>query len=492
MEHPLLWGILNAATPENLFYAFLGCLLGTLVGVLPGLGTVSAVAILFPFTTYLPPTGMVIALAAIYYGAMYGGSTTAILVNVPGEVPSVVTCLDGYQMTRRGRPGPALAIAAIVSFLAGIVGSVLIAFLGPSIARYALSFGPAEYLGLGLFSLTAIAGLSGRSLLKGALVAVVGMLLVSVGLDPGTSLNRLTFGNLNLMQGFEIVPVMIGLFGVAEMLRLFQEMEGELVGAKIGKLMPDLHELRDGLAAGARATALAFPLGLLPGMLPSVTSFLSYSFERQRSKHPEKFGTGVIEGVAAPEAANNAAAMANLVPLLALGVPTGPTMALVLGALTIYGLVPGPLLFTQHAQFTWTVIGSFFVANIILVILNLPLVGLWARIATIPMPILGPAVLVICLVGSFSIRSSMFDVGVSVVFGLVGWAASRAGWPLPPMVLAYVLGPMIERSARQVIQISPALLVQRPLFWVFIFGGLLIAWFSRRLWKQPEVEAEAA
>lgn len=471
-------------------FAFAGCLLGTLVGVLPGLGPVSAVAILFPFTTYLPPTGMVIALASIYYGAMYGGSTTAILVNVPGEVASMVTCLDGYQMTKRGRPGPALAIAAIVSFMAGIVGSVLIAFLGPSIARWALSFGPAEYLGLGLFSLTAISGLSGKSLLRGAIVAVVGMLLVSVGYDAGSALGRLTFGNVDLLMGFEIVPVMIGLFGVAEMFRLFQEMEGELICARIGSLMPNRQEMRDGLAAGARATAISFPLGLLPGMLPSVTSFLSYSFERQRSKHPEKFGTGVIEGVAAPEAANNAAAMANLIPLLALGVPTGPTMALVLAALTIYGLVPGPLLFTQHAQFAWTVIGSFFTANIILLILNLPLVGLWARLATIPMPILGPAVLVICLVGSFSIRSSMFDVMVTVIFGLGGWAASKAGWPLAPAVLAYVLGPMIERSARQVMQISPTLLLERPLFWLFIAGGVAAAWFSRSLWTQKQLVAE--
>jgi putative tricarboxylic transport membrane protein len=484
---------MNAATPENLLYAFIGCLLGTLVGVLPGLGAVSTVAILFPFTAYLPPTGMVIVMAAIYYGAMYGGSTTAILVNVPGEVPSVVTCLDGYQMTKKGRAGPALAIAAITSFEAGIIGCVFIALLGPSLAQYALSFGPTEYLGLGLFSLTAIAGLSGNSLLRGSIVAVVGMLFVIVGYDVGSNLARFTFGIQALLQGFEIVPVMIGVFGVAEMFRLLQEIETErVVSAKIDRLMPTMQELRDGIAAGTRATAFSLPLGLLPGMLPSVTAFLSYSFERQRSKTPEKFGTGMIEGVAGPEAANNAAAMGNLVPLLALGIPTGPTMALILAALTIYGMVPGPLLFTQHAQFTWTVIGSFFVANIILLILNLPLVGLWARIATIPTPILVPLVLVMCLVGSFSIRSSMFDVGVTVIFGLVGWAAAKAGWPLAPMVLAYVLGPMIEQSARQVVQISPMLLFRRPLFWLFIGGAVLVIWFSRRLWVKKPVEDQAS
>ncbi len=478
-----LAGILSALTPQNLLYAFAGCLVGTFVGVLPGIGPVSAVAILFPFTTYLPPTGMVIALAAIYYGAMYGGSTTAILMNVPGEISSVVTALDGYEMTKKGRPGPALAIAAIVSFMAGIIGATLIAILGPSVARLALLFGPAEYLGLGLFSLTAITGLSGKSLVRGAIVTLLGMLLTSVGYDDSADFGRLTFGSTNLLLGFDIVPVMIGLFGIGEMLRVYEEKTGQFATYVLGKLMPSREELRDGLAAGMRATAISFPLGLLPGMLPSVASFLSYSFEKQRSKHPEKFGKGAIEGVAAPEAANNAAAMANLLPLLTLGIPTGPTMALILAALTVYGLIPGPLLFTQHAAFTWTVIGSFFTANIILLILNLPLVGLWARLATIPQPILAPTVLILCLVGSFSTRSSMFDVWVCLMFGLLGWAATKAGWPLTPMVLAYVLGPMIERSARQVFAISPALLLHRPIFWGFMAMGALTIWLTRRLWR---------
>lgn len=480
----MFWeGIVGALAPENLLYAFAGCLIGTLVGVLPGIGPVSTVAILFPFTTYLPPAGMIIALAAIYYGAMYGGSTTAILMNVPGEISAVVTALDGYEMTKQGRPGPALAIAAIVSFIAGIVGSVLIALLGPSVARLALAFGPAEYLGLGLFSLTAIAGLSGRSIVRGVIVTVFGMLLVSVGYDDSADFGRLTFGSTNLLLGFDIVPVMIGLFGVGEMLRVFEGTTRGFAGYTLGKLMPSRQELRDGIAAGSRATAISFPLGLLPGMLPSVTSFLSYSFEKQRAREPGRFGKGAIEGVAAAEAANNAAAMANLLPLLTLGIPTGPTMALILAALTIYGLIPGPLLFTQHAQLTWTVIGSFFVANVILLILNLPLVGLWARLATIPQPLIAPTVLVLCLVGSFSIRSSMFDVWVCVVFGFLGWVLTRAGWPLAPLVLAYVLGPMIERSARQVLALSPALLLERPIFWGFVVMAVAALWFSRGLWK---------
>lgn len=478
----LLNGILAALTPENLLYAFMGSMIGTLVGVLPGVGPVSAVAILFPFTLYLPPTGMVIALAAIYYGATYGGSTTAILMNVPGEISAVVTALDGYQMTRQGRPGPALAIAAIVSFMAGIAGTLLIAVLGPSIARVALTFGPAEYLGLGLFSLTAIAGLSGRSLTRGVIVCILGMILVSAGVDSVSSAPRLNFGSMSLLQGFDIVPVMIGLFGVGEVARVLQdEMERSSVGYKLGSLLPDRREWRDGMAAGARATAVALPLGLFPGMVPGIASFLAYSFERQMSRHPEKFGKGAIEGVAAAEAANNAAAMSNLIPLLSLGVPAGPTMALILATLTIYGLVPGPLLFVQHAEFTWTVIGSFFVANCILLILNLPLVGLWARIATVPYPILAPIILALCTVGAFTIRSSLFDVWVTLAFGLVGWAMTKGGWPLAPMCLAYILGPMIEKSARQVLDLGAGLLLHRPVFWVFILAALLAVWATRRL-----------
>lgn len=476
----LVNGILSACSPINLLYAFVGCFLGTLVGVLPGLGPASAVAILFPFTSYLPATGMIIALASIYYGAMYGGSTTAILMNVPGEVASVVTALDGYEMTKQGRPGPALAIAAIVSFMAGIVGSVLIAFLGPPVARLALGFGPSEYLGLGLFSLTAISALAGTSLIRGGIVTLLGMLLATVGVDVATSIHRLTFGSVLLLQGFEIIPVMIGLFGIGEVLSSLQEKIEKPPGG-VGRLMPSGEELRKGLIAGARATVISFPLGLIPGGFPAIAAFLSYSVEKQCSKYPEKFGKGVIEGVAAPEAANNAAAMGNLVPLLSLGVPAGPTMALMIAAFTMYGIIPGPLLFTQHAHFVWTVIGSFFVANVILLVLNLPLVGLWARITTIPYAILAPTIIILCNVGSYAMRGSMFDVWTTILFGLVGWAMSKKGWPLAPAVLAFIIGPMIENSARQVISISPALLLGRPVFWGFIFACFAAIWFSRRL-----------
>jgi len=483
----LLDGILANFTLEYLAYALAGCLAGTLVGVLPGIGAASAIAILFPFTVYLSPTGMIIALAAIYYGAQFGGSTTAILINVPGEVSSMVTALDGYAMTQQGRPGPALAISAIGSFLAGIVGAVMIAVIGPSIARIALDFGPAEYLGLGLLSLTAIAAVSGQSVVKGIIVTLVGMLLAVVGIDDSSGQTRMTFGQVSLLQGFELVPVMIGIFGIGEVLRSLQDRGGAPIAVKIGRLMPTREELRAGLAAASRATGLSLVIGLLPGMMPSIGSFLSYSMERHVSKTPSRFGKGAIEGVASSEAANNATAMANLVPLLSLGIPTGPTTALMVGAFTLAGIVPGPMLFTQHTDLVWTVIGSFFVANAILLLLNLPLVGIWVRLATVPYPILAPIILVICLVGAFSTRNSLFDVGVAVAFGLIGWAMSVRKWPLAPLVLAYVLGPMIEQSGRQVLAISPGLLLERPFFWVCMLVAAGIIWISRRLAVREDV-----
>jgi putative tricarboxylic transport membrane protein len=479
----LLGGIANCLSLTNLLFAFLGCFLGTIVGVLPGLGPVSAVAILFPLTTYLPPDGMVIALAAIYYGAMYGGSTTAILMNIPGEVSSVPTALDGFAMTKQGRAGAALAISAIVSFVAGIFGTIVLSVLGPPLSTLCLKFGPPEYFGLALFSLTAIAGLSGRSVSRGLIMAAIGMLMASVGVDVASSLPKLTFKTTVLLQGFDIVPVMIGLFGIGEVLKELEQGTSGIYQGKMGKLMPNREELGSGMKAGLRATLIAFSLGLFPGMLPSITSFLCYSFERQRSKHPDRFGKGAIEGVAAPEAANNAAAMAGFVPLFTLGIPTGPTMALILAALIVYGLVPGPTLFTEHAPFTWTVIASFFVANFILLILNLPFVALWAKIAAIPYRLLAPIILAICIPGAYSIRNNLFDVWVCILFGLIGWFLSKRNWPVAPLVLGFILGPMAETSLRQSISISPLIFVHRPIFIGFMALAAFSVWFSSRLRK---------
>jgi len=478
----LLNGLLHALTPANLGFAFIGAFLGTLVGVLPGVGTVSTMAMLLPFTHYLPPEGMIITLAAVYYGATYGGSTTAILMNVPGEVSAVVTALDGYEMTRQGRPGPALAIAAIVSFMAGLIGCVLIVVLGPLVAKWALLFGPAEYLGLALFTVTTIVALSAESLLKGLIVAVAGLILVSVGAESvGSAIPRLTFGNADLLLGFDLVPVMIGLFGVGEVLHGLRHANLQAHAAQVGSLMPTRAEMKTSVKAGLRATGVSFPLGLFPGITPSICSFLSYALEKRLSSTPQRFGKGAIEGVAAAEAANNAAAMGHLVPLLALGVPAGAGMALLLAAFTSYGIIPGPLLFSNYAQLVWTIIGSFFVANILLLVLNLPLVKWWAKIAEIPYPILAPVILVLCTVGAFVVRNSMFDVMVMGVFGLIGLAMRRGNWPLAPMILAYVLGPLIESSSRQVIAVGPAVLLERPIFWGFVVLAVIALVGSRRL-----------
>ena len=484
----LLSGLVNALSPANLGFALIGAFLGTLVGVLPGVGTVSTMAMLLPFTHYLPPEGMIITLAAVYYGATYGGSTTAILMNVPGEVSAVVTALDGYEMTRQGRPGPALAIAAIVSFMAGIIGCVLIVALGPIVAKWALVFGPAEYLGLALFTVTTIVALSAESLHKGLIVAVAGLILVSVGAGSvGSTIPRLTFGNVDLLLGFDLVPVMIGLFGVGEVLYGLRRLDLQARAAQVGSLMPERDELKKSVASGLRATAISFPLGLFPGITPSICSFLSYAVEKRVSRTPQRFGKGAIEGVAAAEAANNAAAMGHLVPLLALGVPAGAGMALLLAAFTSYGIIPGPLLFSNYSKLVWTIIGSFFVANILLLILNLPLVKWWARIAEIPYAALAPVIVVLCTVGAFVVRNSMFDVLVMLVFGLVGLAMRRGNWPMAPMILAYVLGPLIESSGRQVLAVGPALLLERPIFWAFVALGALALWASRGL-LTPAIE----
>lgn len=398
----------------------------------------------------------------------------------------MVTAMDGYEMTKQGKPGPALAMAAIASFLAGIAGAIMVSLVGPTVARLALLFGPAEYFGLGLFSLTAIAALAGSSLMRAILVTLFGMILASVGFDDSSGLPRLTFGATSLLQGFDLVPVMIGLFGIGEVLASLREQSSPIT-TKIGKLMPNREEMRAGLGATGRATGICLILGLLPGMMPSIGSFISYSIERYRSRTPQRFGRGAIEGVASAEAANNATAMSNLIPLLGLGIPTGPTMALMLAAFTMYGIVPGPLLFTQQGPLVWTLIASFFVGNVILLILNLPLVGLWVRLATIPHPILAPIILVICLVGAYSTRNTMFDVWTCALFGMLGWLMRTRDWPLAPLVLAFVLGPMIERAGRQVIAISPDLLLHRPAFWLFIALALAVIWVSYRFTIRGEL-----
>lgn len=477
----LFEGLINVLSPSNLLFAFIGCLMGTLVGVLPGLGPVSAVAMLFPLTTYLPPEGMIISLAAIYYGAMYGGSTTAILMNMPGEVAAVPTAMDGFALTKQGRAGPALSMAAIVSFIAGIFGTIVLCLIGPPLARFCLNFGPPEYLALAIFSLSAIASLSGKSIVKGFIMAVIGMLMGTVGIDVLSSVPRFAYGNSTLMNGLDIAPVMIGLFGISEVLRGMEEGSPGIYQGKIGRLMPTRADFKAGLPAGGRATLLGTVLGILPGMMVSIVTFIAYSFEKRQSKHPERFGKGAIEGVAAAEAANNAAAMAGFIPLLSLGIPTSGTMALILAAMMVFGVIPGPTMFTEHAAFTWTIIASFFIANIILLVLNLPLVGLWAKLAAVPYNILAPIILSVCVAGAYSGRNTMFDVWVCMFFGVAGWILSKLDWPVAPLVLGYILGNLLETSLRQVYFMGFSVLNDRPIFYFFLGLAALSLFFSRRV-----------
>ena len=459
----LIYGIMNCFTMTNLFYCFVGCVLGTIVGVLPGLGPASTIAILLPVTMHLDPTGSIIMLAGLYYGAMYGGSTTSILVNIPGEAASVVTCIDGFQMTKQGRAGQALWIAAVGSFIAGTFGTIVCSLVGPGIAKYALKFGPPEYVGLLLFSLTMLITLS-SSLMKGLIAGLMGMVLATVGLDPLTGTPRLHFGLIGMMRGLELVPVVVGLFGVGEILLAAEEGVQNIYQGKLGKMMPRGHDLKQGLWASIRGTIVGFFPGLIPGMVPALTSFMSYDLEKRVSKYPEKFGTGVIEGVAGPEAANNATAMAGFIPLMTLGIPTGASLAIILAALMMYGLQPGPTLFVQNKLFVWTIIGSMYIGNVLLLILNLPLVGLWARISLIPYKVLGPIILAVCFVGAYSPRNTMFDVWVALIFGVVGFVMKKKQWPLAPLVLGFILGDMFEGALRQSLSMS---------------GGSLFIFFNR-------------
>jgi putative tricarboxylic transport membrane protein len=480
MEGGIATGLMSALTLVNLWYALVGCLLGTIVGVLPGLGPASAMSILLPVAVHMPPEGAIIIMAGIYYGAMYGGSTTAILINIPGEVSSVVTAVDGFAMTRNGRAGEALAIAGIGSFIAGIAGTIAIALLGPLVADVALKFGPQEYLGLVIFSMVALIGFAGDAPLKGFALAIFGMLLATVGADPLTGTQRLTYGTVELSKGLDIVPVLVGLFGIGEVLVTLRENVSKIFTGKLGRwtsMIPRGLELARGLAASIRGTVLGFGMGLLPGMLPAVTAYLAYDVEKRIAAEPNRFGKGAIEGVAAPEAANNATAMAGFIPLLSLGIPTSPALAIMLGTLLINGLTPGPMLFEQKSQLVWTVIGSMFIANAMLLVLNLPLVGIWARLSVVPYSVMAPVVLAVCIVGAYAPRNTLFDVWVAIAFGVVGFAMRRLAMPLSPLVLGFMLGPLFEQSLRQSASMAGGnwlALVNRPIALAFLAAAAIV------------------
>ncbi len=481
----LIHGIIHSLTPYNLLYCFLGCSLGTLVGVLPGLGPAATLSILLPMTMYLDPIGSIIMLAGLAYGAMYGGSTTSILVNIPGEAASVATSWDGFAMTRRGRGGKALWIAAVGSFVAGTISTLGLSFIGPGIAKYALKFGPPEYFGLLVLSLTLIVSLSGTSLMKGLGAGLIGILLTGIGLDPVTGITRLGFGVIGLMRGLDLVSLTIGIYGIAEILVSAEAGLAKIYEGKLGKMMPQGKELKKGLLASLRATGLGFPLGLLPGLSPIVSSFLAYDMEKRVSKHPEKFGTGVIEGVAAPEAANNATAQAGFVPLMCLGIPTNPVNAIILAALMLYGLKPGPVFFIQNKEFVWTVIGSMYIGNVMLLILNLPLVGFWARVSTIPYKYLAPTILAICMVGAYSSRNTLFDVWIALGAGFLGYIMRKYEWPQAPFLVGFILGDMVEISLRQSLSMGgPLIFFNRPMTIVFLLSAVILVFLSLKFFRR--------
>jgi putative tricarboxylic transport membrane protein len=439
----------------NLIYCFLGVLIGTLIGVLPGIGPVGTISLLLPVTFGISPTSAIIMLAGIYYGAQYGGSTTSILVNIPGEATSVVTCLDGYQMARQGRAGPALGIAAFGSFIAGTIGTIIVMLVAVPLSSVALRFGPPEYFSLIVLALAILSFLAHGSVVKAIIMAILGVSLSQIGIDGVTGRTRFTFGLIDLQDGLGLVPVVMGLFGIAEVL---ENLEGslniEVFKTKIRHLLPNLKDWAESIGAIIRGSFLGFFLGILPGGGAIISTFVSYALEKKLSKHPETFGQGAIAGVAGPESANNAASSGAFIPLFTLGFPSNAITALLLGALIIHGVQPGPALIEKHPDIFWGTIISMYIGNVMLVILNLPLIGLWVKILKVPYKILFPVLLLLCIIGSYSTNNSKFDVLIMLIFGVMGYIFRKFGYELAPLVIAFVLGPMLETSLRQSLLIS--------------------------------------
>jgi putative tricarboxylic transport membrane protein len=466
MENFLL-GFEVALAPHNLLFAGIGAVLGTAIGVLPGLGPPATIAMLLPLSYGMEPVSAVIMLAGIYYGAMYGGSITSILLNIPGEAGSVVTCLDGYRMARQGRAGAALGMSAIASFIAGTLSIVGLSLLSPLLAQFALRFGPPEYFALILLGLYMAVYLSHGSIAKGLMMGALGLLIGCVGLDPVNGVPRYTFGQLRLMDGFDFVVVAMGLFGIAEVLSNLDTPEQRAVlGARIKGLLPNREDWRRSYGPVARGSLIGFLVGVLPGGGATISSFVAYGVEKRISKKPEAFGTGAIEGVASPEAANNAASTSSFIPLLTLGIPGNASIAMILVALMIHGIRPGPQMISEHPDIFWGVAASMYVGNLMLLALNLPLVGIWVKLLKVPYHYLAPLIVVICIIGAYSVHYAVFDVGLMIFFGIVGYFMRKADLPPAPLILAMILGPMLERSLQQSLLTSggdPMIFVQHPI-----------------------------
>ena len=498
--HSLMLGFEVAFQPVNLFFCFFGVLIGTLVGVLPGLGPTAAISLLLPTTFHVSPVSAIIMLAGIYYGAMYGGSTTSILVNIPGEAASVVTTLDGYQMARKGMAGPALGIAAFGSFIAGTFSIVCLMLIAPPLSAVALEFGPPEYFTLMILGLTILTFLASGPMWKALLIAAFGLFLGSMGLDIITGSTRFTFGVMELSDGVGLVPVVMGLFGISEvLLNVEQSLERTIFETKIKNLLPNIKDWKNSIGPILRGSTIGFFLGVLPGGGAVISSFVSYAIEKKVSKYPEKFGSGVIEGVAGPESANNAATGGAFIPFLTLGIPANPVMAILLGAMMIHGMQPGPRLITEHPGVFWGTITSMYLGNLMLLVLNLPLIGLWIKILKVPYPILFPLILLFCVIGSYSLNNSYIDILIMVIFGIIGYLFKKFEYEGAPLVLALVLGPMMETTLRRSLLMEngdPTIFLRRPIsasvlaIAIFLLISPLVPWFRKKRSSLPKEERD--
>jgi putative tricarboxylic transport membrane protein len=489
-----------ALAPVNLLWGLVGVTLGTAIGVLPGVGPALTVAMLLPLTTKLDPTGALIMFAGIYYGAMYGGSTTTILLNTPGESASIATALEGNRMARRGRAGPALATAAIGSFVAGTIATVLLTLLAPLVVAVALKFGPTEYFALMVFAFVTVAAVLGSSTVRGLSMLFVGLLLGLVGIDDQTGQMRFAFGVPELMDGIDVVVLAVGLFAVGETLYVvaYQSRLREEIERISGSTRMSREDWKRSWPAWLRATAIGFPFGTIPAGGAEIPTFLSYATEKKLSKHPDEFGHGAIEGVAGPEAANNAASTGVLVPLLTLGIPTSATAAILLAAFQNYGLQPGPLLFQTQAPLVWGLIASLYVGNVLLLVLNLPLIGLWVKVLAIPRPLLYAGILVFATLGAFSLHQSVVDLVLLYVFGLLGFLMRRWGFPVAPAVIGLILGPLAESQFRRALAISqgdPSVFLTHPISAVLLSLAallVLVPWLVKVVRERRELRRQRA
>ncbi len=485
---------------KNLFFAFIGCTIGTLVGVLPGIGPIAAISLLLPTTFRGDVVSGLIMLAGIFYGTQYGGSTTSILVNIPGEAASVITCLDGYKMAQQGRAGPALGMAAFASYIAGTFSVILLTLVAPPLSKLALYFGSPEFTAMAVLGLSLLVSLSSGSIIKALMMAALGLILGVVGVDPARGTPRFTFGIYEMEDGIGLAPVAMGLFGISEVLL---NLEGPLEGSrktlvkKVHGLLPNLQDWMDSKSAIFQGSLTGFLIGVIPGGNSIIASIAAYAVQKRISKHPERLGTGRIEGVAAPEAANNAATGGAFIPLLTLGIPTSPVMALLLGAFMIHGIIPGPLLIKNNPDVFWGLIFSMYIGNLMLLVLNLPLIGIWVKVLKIPYGILFPLIILFCLVGAYTLNNSPVEIGVMVFFGLVGFLMKKFDYEPALLILALVMGPILEESLRRSLSLSkgdPAIFLRHPIALSLLILALVLLItlpFARAMRKRKDLKKDA-